>query len=314
MGFKMNKHSKIYIAGHSGMVGSAIFRKLKSSGYNNLIGKTSSELDLRNQTEVEKFFEIQNPEFVILAAGKVGGIGANSTYPAEFIYDNLQIQNNIIHQSYIHRVEKLLFLGSSCIYPKFAKQPIAEEALLSGPLEPSNEAYAIAKIAGIKLCKFYKKQYGCNFISAMPTNLYGKNDRFDLENGHVLPSLIKKFDDAKVNKSKEVIIWGTGTPQREFLYVDDLADACIFLMQNYNESQHINIGTGKDIPICELAKLIKKIVGFKGKIIFDKKKLDGTPRKVLDISKINKLGWSHKVKLGNGIEKTYRWYCSNSKK
>lgn len=304
----MGKDSKIYVAGHKGMVGSAIVRSLKSRGFNNIIGRTSKELNLINQKDVEEFFKEEKPEFVFLAAAKVGGIYANNTYPAEFIYNNLMIQTNVIHSAYKYRTKKLLFLGSACIYPKFSPQPIKEEYLLTKSLEPTNEAYAIAKIAGLEMCKFYRRQYGCDFISAMPNNIYGIYDNFDLENSHVIPALIRKLHDAKVNKSKEALIWGTGKPKREFLYVDDLADACIYLMDNYSEEVHINIGTGEDIEIRELALLIKEIVGFKGEIKNDLSKPDGTPRKLLDVQKINQLGWSHKVDLKEGLLKTYRWY------
>lgn len=308
MKIMMGKDSKIYVAGHKGMVGSAIVRSLKSRGFNNIIGRTSKELNLINQKDVEEFFKEEKPEFVFLAAAKVGGIYANNTYPAEFIYNNLMIQTNVIHSAYKYRTKKLLFLGSACIYPKFSPQPIKEEYLLTKSLEPTNEAYAIAKIAGLEMCKFYRRQYGCDFISAMPNNIYGIYDNFDLENSHVIPALIRKLHDAKVNKSKEALIWGTGKPKREFLYVDDLADACIYLMDNYSEEVHINIGTGEDIEIRELALLIKEIVGFKGEIKNDLSKPDGTPRKLLDVQKINQLGWSHKVDLKEGLLKTYRWY------
>lgn len=307
----MLKKSKIYIAGSNGMVGSAIVRNLKEKGFENIITKSSKELDLRNQKAVLDFFELEKPEFVFLAAAKVGGIHANSTYPADFIYDNMMIQNNIIHAAHIHKVKKLLFLGSSCIYPKFAEQPLKENCLLTGALEPTNEAYAIAKISGLKMCEFYKKQYGSNFISAMPTNLYGINDNFDLENSHVLPALLRKFIEAKNSNEKEVIIWGSGTPMREFLFVDDLAEACVFLMHNYNETEFVNIGTGVDVTIKELAETIKEIVGFSGNLVFDDSKPDGTPRKLLDVSKINNLGWKYKVDLKNGIEKTLEWAKEN---
>jgi GDP-L-fucose synthase len=307
----MNKDSKIYIAGHRGMVGSAIVRNLESKGYTNLVFKTSKELDLRNQQAVEDFFKEEEPEYVFLAAAKVGGIHANNTYPAEFIYDNLMIECNIIHSAYKYGAKKLLFLGSSCIYPKFAKQPIKEEYLLDGQLEPTNEAYAIAKICGIELCKFYRRQYGCDFISAMPTNLYGINDNFDLETSHVMPAFIRKFHEAKLNGDKEVVMWGTGTPKREFMYVDDLADACVFLMNNYSNEIHINLGTGEDIEIRELAQIIKEVVGFEGKIVNDLSKPDGTPRKLLDVTKLNNLGWKHKVGLKKGIEKVYKWYLNS---
>ena len=305
----MNKNEKIFVAGHKGMVGSAIVRKLNELGYQNIITRSSQELDLRRQSDVELFFKTEKPDYVFLAAAKVGGIYANNTYPAEFIYDNLMIETNIIHSSYIYNVKKLLFLGSSCIYPKMCPQPIKEEYLLTGPLEPTNEAYAIAKISGIELCKFYRKQYGCNFISAMPTNLYGINDNFDLNNSHVLPALIRKFHEAKLNNQQEVVMWGTGTPRREFLYVDDLADACVFLMSSYSEEMHVNIGSGEDIQILDLAKLIKEIVGYEGEIVTDLTKPDGTPRKLLDVSLLKGLGWQYKTELREGIEKTYSWFC-----
>jgi len=308
----MDKDKKIYVAGHRGMVGSAIVRKLKNLGFNNIITKTSSELDLRRQSEVEKFFDEERPELVFLAAAKVGGIHANHTYPADFLYDNLLIEANVIHSAYKYKTEKLLFLGSSCIYPKMAPQPIKEEYLLTGELEPTNEAYAIAKITGIELCKFYRKQYGCNFISAMPTNLYGINDNFDLQNSHVLPALLRKFHEAKLNNQNEVIMWGTGKPKREFLYVDDLADACIHLMEYYSGAEHVNIGTGEDIEIIELAKIIKRIVGFEGQIVNDLTKPDGTPRKLLDVSLLSELGWKYKVDLEGGISRVYEWYLEQN--
>lgn len=307
----MNTNSKIYIAGHNGMVGSAIHRLLLKNDFENIIVRSSNELDLRNQKAVEMFFKEEKPEYVFLAAAKVGGIFANSSFPAYFIYDNLMIQSNVIHQSYIHNVKKLLFLGSSCIYPKMANQPIIEKSLLSGYLEPSNEAYAIAKISGIKMCQAYKKQYDCNFISVMPTNLYGYNDNYDLKNSHVVPALIKKIHEAKINNEKNVIIWGTGNPLREFLFADDLADACFFLMKNYNSSEIINIGTGKEISIKNLSEMICKIVEFEGELIFDKTKPDGTPRKLLDISKLNKLGYRHSVDLEEGIRLTYVDFLNN---
>lgn len=302
----MDKDSKIYIAGHRGMVGSAILRKLQDEGYANFILKSSSELDLRDQKEVKYFFEENKPEYVFLAAAKVGGIMANNTYRAEFLYDNLMIQSNIIHHSYLAKVKKLLFLGSSCIYPKLAPQPLKEEYLLTGLLEPTNEPYAIAKIAGIKMCDAYRSQYGCNFISAMPTNLYGPNDNYDLKNSHVLPALIRKFHEAKVKNENSVEVWGTGTPKREFLHVDDLADACVFLMNKYNEPGFLNIGTGEDISIADLANLIKKITGFEGRIEWNTTKPDGTPRKLMDVSKLNYLNWTHKIKLQDGIENVYQ--------
>ncbi|MFH1233853.1 MAG: GDP-L-fucose synthase [Patescibacteria group bacterium] len=306
----MQKNSKIYVAGHLGLVGSAITKKLKSFGYNNLILKTHAGLDLLDQKAVTDFFNKEKPEFVFLCAAKVGGILANSTYPAQFIYENLQIQNNIIHQSYLNNVKKLLFLGSSCIYPRLCPQPIKEEYLLSGYLEPTNEAYAIAKIAGIKMCQSYNKQYGANFISVMPTNLYGPNDNFDLNNSHVLPALIRKIHEGKINNSPTAIVWGTGMPKREFLFVDDLADACVFLMNNYDKKEIINIGAGVDITIKELAELIKKIVGYKGKINWDSTKPDGILKKLLDVSKLNLLGWHYKISLEQGIKITYEWYKS----
>lgn len=303
----MLKNAKIYVAGSNGMVGSAIVRALKANGYLNIIAKSSNELDLKNQQAVRDFFTIEKPEYVFLAAAKVGGIHANNSYPATFIYDNIMIQSNVIHASYELNVKKLLFLGSSCIYPKMAPQPLKEAYLLSGSLEPTNEAYAIAKIAGLKMCQFYKQQYGCNFISAMPTNLFGINDNFNLENSHVLPALLRKFIEAKQNNHNEVSIWGSGSPMREFLYVDDLADACLFLMNNYNDIETLNIGTGEEISIKELAKTIMKIVGFEGNLFFDTSKPDGTPRKLLDVSKVNSLGWKHKVSLEEGINRTLNW-------
>ncbi|MCK4744654.1 GDP-L-fucose synthase [Candidatus Parcubacteria bacterium] len=307
----MNENSKIYIAGHRGLVGSAIIKNLQSKGYNNLILKTRQKLDLMDNIAVAKFFRKEKPEYIFLAAAKVGGIMANNSYHAEFIYQNLKIQNNIIHNAYLHKTKKLLFLGSSCIYPKMAPQPIKEEYLLSGKLEPTNRAYAVAKIAGIEMCRSYNKQYGTNFISVMPTNLYGPNDNFDLKNSHVLPALIKKFHEAKEKNKKEVVLWGTGSPKREFLHVDDLADACVFLMNNYNNSNIINIGTGKDISIKELAELIKKIVEFNGNIKWDTSNPDGTPRKLLNVSCLRNLGWKHKIKLKQGIKNTYEWYIDS---
>lgn len=310
----MNLNSKIYVAGHRGMVGSALIRKLNEYGYKNIITRTSSELDLIRQSDVETFFEQEKPEYVFLAAAKVGGIHANNTYPAEFLYNNLMIESNIIHSAYKHGVIKLLFLGSSCIYPKYANQPIKEEYLLTGSLEPTNEAYAIAKITGIELCKFYRRQYGCNFISAMPTNLYGINDNFDLESSHVLPALIRKIHEAKVNHQKEIVMWGTGKPKREFLYVDDLADACIHLMNNYNDEMHVNIGTGEDLEIRELVDIISHIIGYDGKISNDLSKPDGTPRKLLDVSLLHSTGWKHKIDLHEGIKRVYNWYLEQLKK
>jgi GDP-L-fucose synthase len=302
---------KVFVAGHKGLVGSALVRELKAKGYTDIITRDRKELDLLDAHAVAQFFEIEKPDWVFLAAAKVGGIHANNTYPAAFLYDNLMIQNNVIHAAYQNKVEKLLFLGSSCIYPKFATQPITEDSLLTGTLEPTNEAYAIAKITGVEMCKFYKRQYGCNFISAMPTNLYGYNDNFDLNNSHVLPALLRKFIEAKKNNEPNVTIWGSGTPMREFLFVDDLANACLFLMKNYNEENTINIGTGKDVTILELAKTIQKIVGFEGNLIFDSSKPDGTPRKLLDVSKINNLGWKHEIDVEQGIQMTYDWVTEN---
>ncbi|MFD1095225.1 GDP-L-fucose synthase family protein [Salegentibacter chungangensis] len=301
----MEKASKIYIAGHTGMVGSAIVRNLKANGFSNLVFRASGELDLKDQKAVAGFFETEKPEYVFLAAAKVGGIEANNTYRGQFLYENLMIQSNIIHQSYVHGVKKLLFLASSCIYPKMAPQPIKEEYLLTGALEPTNEPYAIAKIAGLKMCENYNLQYGCNFISVMPTNLYGPNDNYDLKNSHVLPALLRKFHEAKVNNKDSVEVWGSGSPRREFLYVDDLAEACFHLMQTYHGNVSVNIGTGKDISIKELAQLIKRITGFKGEIEWNTKKPDGTPRKLLDVSLINSLGWKYSTGLEEGISLTY---------
>ena len=305
----MNKSSKIFIAGHRGLVGAAICRKLSSEGYTRLIVRTSKELDLIRQAEVETFFEKEKPEYVFLAAAKVGGILANNTYPADFIYKNIMIQSNIIQASYSNGVRKLLFLGSSCIYPKLAPQPMKEEHLLTGELEPTNEPYAVAKIAGIKMCQSYNRQYGTRYISVMPTNLYGPNDNFDLNNSHVLPALIRKFHEAKLQMDS-VTIWGTGTPKREFLYIEDLADACLFLMNNYDGSEIVNIGVGEDISIADLALLVKEITGFKGDIVYDRSKPDGTPRKLLDVSRLNSLGWKAKTGLRDGIRKTYEWYLA----
>lgn len=304
----MNKDSKIYVAGHRGMVGSAIARKLNELGYNNLILKSRSELDLTNQLQVQSFFELEKPEYVFLAAAKVGGIRANDQFRGDFIYQNLMIQSNIIKSSYDNGVKKLLFLGSSCIYPKLCTQPIKEEYLLTGLLEPTNDAYAIAKIAGIKMCQDFNKQWGTNYISVMPTNLYGPGDNYDLNNSHVLPAMIRKFHEAKLQGKDQVEIWGTGTPMREFLYVDDLADACYHLMINYNESEIVNIGTGKDITIKELAYTVKEVVGYNGGIYFNSEMPDGTPRKLLDVSKLKELGWEYKTSLIEGIKKTYADY------
>ena len=302
----MEKESKIYVAGHRGMVGSAIVRKLTSLGYTNLLTRTSAELDLRNQQQVADFFDVEKPEFVFLAAAKVGGIVANNTYRADFLYENLAIQNNIIHGSYLNKVKKLMFLGSSCIYPKLAPQPLKDSYLLSGYLEQTNEPYAIAKIAGIKMCEAYRAQYGCNFISVMPTNLYGTNDNYDLVNSHVLPAMIRKFHEAKDKGASEMTLWGTGSPMREFLHADDLAEACLFLMENYNDSELVNIGTGEDVTINNLAALVKQIVGFQGEIIWDTSKPDGTPRKLMDVSKLHGLGWHHKIALEDGIKLAYQ--------
>ena len=307
----MDKNSKIYVAGHTGLVGSAILRSLKAQGYSKFLLHTIEELDLTRQSAVDDLFKQERPEYVILAAAKVGGIHANNTYPADFIYVNLQLESNIIHSSYQYGVKKLCFLGSSCIYPKFAQQPMKEDYLLDGKLEPTNEPYAIAKIAGIKMCQAYNRQYGTNFISVMPTNLYGHHDNFDLQNSHVLPALIRKFVDARRASASSATVWGTGSPKREFLFVDDLADAIVFLMNHYDDGEIINIGTGKDISILELANMIKEEVGFNGTIDFDETKPDGTPRKLLDVSKINTLGWTAKTPLREGIRKTIQWYLEN---
>lgn len=306
----MKQADKIYVAGHRGMVGSAIVRKLESEGYNNLVLRTSKELDLRNQQQVNEFFRSEQPDFVFMAAAKVGGIQANNIYRADFIYENMMIQNNVIHASYVNKVIKLLFLGSSCIYPKLAPQPLKEEYLLTGELEPTNEPYAIAKIAGIKMCDAYRAQYGCNFISVMPTNLYGPNDNYDLSTSHVLPAMVRKFHEAKLNGSKEVVIWGTGTPRREFLHADDLADACLFLMDQYNDAGFVNIGVGEDIEIRELAQLISEIVGFKGSIVQDTSKPDGTPRKLMDVAKLHAMGWKARIPLREGIASVYKLFSS----
>jgi len=308
----MEKESKIYVAGHRGLVGSAILHNLQAEGYNNLVIRTHRELDLCNQEEVRAFFEKERPEYIFLAAAKVGGILANSTYPADFIYNNIAIQIYAIHNAYLYGVKKLLFLGSSCIYPKFAPQPMKEGYLLTGILEPTNESYAIAKISGIKMCQAYNKQYGTNFISVMPTNLYGPGDNFDLETSHVLSALIRKFHEAKLS-GQPVTVWGTGTPRREFLYVNDLAEACIFLMNCYDGEDIINIGTGLDISIKELAGFISEVIGYRGEIIFDTGKPDGMQRKLLDVTRINSLGWKAKTDLREGIEKTYKWYLSTQK-
>ena len=302
---------KIYVAGHRGLVGSAIVRSLKSKGYENIIGRTHKELDLTNQAAVQAFFEEERPDVVVLAAAKVGGINANNTFPAEFAYENLQIQCNVIKCCHDYEVKKLLFLGSTCIYPKMARQPIVEDALLTGALEPTNEAYAIAKIAGLEMCKFYKRQYGDNFISCMPTNLYGPNDNYDLNGSHVMPAMIRKFHDAKKSGAESVELWGTGTPLREFLYVDDMADACVFLLEEYDGEQHVNIGTGKEISIKELAETVKKVVGYEGELIWNTDMPDGTPRKLTNVDKLHGLGFCHKVDLQEGIELAYKWFCEN---
>jgi len=308
----LEKNSKIYVAGHRGMVGSAIYRKLQKEGFTNIITKTSSDLDLRDQQAVTDFFQSEKPEYVFLAAAKVGGIVANNTYRADFLYENLAIQNNVIHQSHLNGVKKLMFLGSSCIYPKLAPQPLKETYLLTGLLEETNEPYAIAKIAGIKMCDAYRAQYGSNFISVMPTNLYGYNDNYHPQNSHVLPALIRRFDEAKKSGAKEVMIWGSGTPMREFLFADDLANACYFLMQNYNEPNLINIGTGTDLSIKDLALMIKKTVGFEGEITFDSSKPDGTPRKLMDVSKLHNLGWKHQIDLEEGLKLAYQDFLTKS--
>lgn len=301
----MEKDAKIYVAGHRGMVGSAIYRKLTELGYSNIVTRTSQELDLRNQQAVADFFNEEKPDYVFLAAAKVGGIMANNTYRADFIYENMAIQNNVIKSSYDNDVTKLMFLGSSCIYPKMAPQPLNEDLLLTGTLEPTNEPYAIAKIAGIKMAEAFRDQYGCNYISVMPTNLYGINDNYHPQNSHVLPALIRRFHEAKINNLDEVVIWGTGTPLREFLFSDDLADACVFLMNNYDEKQFVNIGIGEDLSIKDLAELIKDVIGYTGKISFDTSKPDGTPRKLMDVSKLHALGWKHKINLREGIKLAY---------
>lgn len=307
----MDKNNKIYVAGHMGLVGSAIVRNLESKGYTNIIKRVHKELDLTNQNEVESFFSKEKPEYVFLAAAKVGGIGANSKYPADFIIENLLIQCNVIKSSYNNNVKKLMFLGSSCIYPKMCPQPIKEEYLLSDYLEPTNEAYALAKISGLKMCQFYNQQYGTKYISVMPTNLYGPNDNYDLNNSHVMPALIRKIYEATINKKTEVEIWGTGNPLREFLYVDDMADACVYLMENYDGNEYFNVGTGKEISIRELAECIKRIVGFKGELKFDITKPDGTPRKLLDVNKLENIGWKYKTELDEGIKISYDWFKDN---
>ena len=305
----LNKNDKIYVAGHRGLVGSAIVRNLKSKGYENVIGRTHKELDLTNQAAVRDFFETEKPDVVVLAAAKVGGINANNTTPAEFAYENMQIQCNVIECCHRYHVKKLLFLGS--IYPRMAPQPIPEDALLTGPLETTNEAYAIAKISGLEMCKFYKRQYGDDFISCMPTNLYGPHDNYDLSGSHVMPAMIRKFHEAKVNDAPSVELWGTGTPLREFLYVDDMADACVFLLENYSGEQHVNIGTGKEVTIRQLAETVKEVVGYQGDIVWNKDMPDGTPRKLTDVTKLHGLGWTHKVELKEGVELAYQWFKDN---
>jgi GDP-L-fucose synthase len=309
----MEKSAKIYVAGHRGMVGSAIVRRLQSEGYSSVIVRTSRELDLRNQADVTRFFAEEKPDYVFLAAAKVGGIMANNIYRADFLYENLQIQNNVLHNSYLNGVKKLLFLGSSCIYPKMAPQPLKEEYLLTGPLEYTNEPYAIAKIAGIKLCESYRKQYNCNFISVMPTNLYGPNDNYDLNGSHVLPAMIRKFHEAKSEGKPFVELWGTGSPLREFLHADDLADACVYLMNNYNEEQFVNIGVGEDISIKHLAELIQKTIGYEGELRWNTDKPDGTPRKLMDVSRLHSMGWKHRYSLEEGIQLTYRDFLEKEK-
>ncbi len=307
----MDRQDKIYVAGHRGLVGSAIIRRLKADGYENLVLRTSKELDLREQQAVRDFFAEEKPHYVILAAAKVGGILANDTLPAEFLYDNLMMEANVIHSSYRNGVKKLLALGSTCIYPKLAAQPLKEEYLLTGPLEPTNEWYAVAKIAGIKLCQAYRRQYGCNFIAAMPTNLYGPGDNFDLGASHVMPALMRKFHDAKLESRATVTVWGSGKPLREFLHVDDLADAGLFLLEHYNDDDIVNIGVGEDISIAELASIVRDVVGFEGEIVYDASKPDGTPRKLVDVSKISGLGWRAKIDLREGVAQTYQWFLEN---
>ncbi|MHA8087541.1 GDP-L-fucose synthase [Aquirufa sp. Wall-65K1] len=307
----MEKEAKIYVAGHRGMVGSSIVRQLHAQGFTNTIQRTSSELDLKNQAAVNDFFAQEKPDYVFLAAAKVGGIVANNTYRADFLYENLAIQNHVIHASFVHKVKKLMFLGSSCIYPKLAPQPLEESYLLSGFLEPTNEPYAIAKIAGIKMCEAYRAQYGCQFISVMPTNLYGINDNYDLENSHVLPAMIRKFHEAKLRGDLSISLWGTGSPKREFLYADDLAKACLYLMEHYNQSEFINIGTGEDVSILELAEMVKKVIGFEGSIHWDTSRPDGTPRKLMDVSKLHALGWKHEIELEEGIRLAYQDFLQN---
>lgn len=307
----MNKTDKIYVAGHRGLVGSAIVRKLQEKGYANIVGRTHKELDLTNQAAVVRFFEEERPDVVVLAAAKVGGINANNTKPAEFAYENMQVQCNVIKCCHDYKVKKLLFLGSTCIYPRMAPQPIPEDALLTGPLEETNEAYAIAKIAGLEMCKFFKRQYGDDFISCMPTNLYGPRDNYDLKDSHVLPAMIRKFHEAKMKGAPSVELWGTGSPLREFLYVDDMADACVFLLESYSGEQHVNIGTGKEVTIKELAETVRKTVGFEGEIIWNSDMPDGTPRKLTNVDKLHAMGWRHKVELNEGVKLSYEWFKEN---
>ncbi len=307
----MEQQDKIYVAGHRGLVGSAIMRALREKGFENLVFRASAELDLREQQDVRDFFAQEKPDYVILAAARVGGILANNTYPADFIYDNLMMETNVIHSAKLSGVKKLLALGSTCIYPKLASQPMSEHALLTGPLEPTNEWYAVAKIAGIKLCQAYQQQYGSQFIAAMPTNLYGPGDNFDLEKSHVMPAMIRKYHDAKQSDLKEVVLWGTGTPLREFLHVDDMAEACLFLMASYSDSEIVNIGIGKDITIADLAAIVKEVVGYQGATVFDSSKPDGTPRKLVDTKKINRLGWQAKIELADGVRQTYSWFTKS---
>lgn len=310
-GKTMNSSDKIYVAGHRGLVGSAIVRNLEAKGYTNVIGRTHRELDLTSQQAVREFFEAEQPDVVVLAAAKVGGINANNTTPAEFAYENMQIQCNVIKCSHDYQVKKLLFLGSTCIYPRMAPQPIPEDALLTGPLEETNEAYAIAKIAGLEMCKFYKRQYGDDFISCMPTNLYGPYDNYDLSGSHVMPAMIRKFHDAKINNAPSVELWGTGTPLREFLYVDDMADACVFLLENYDGEQHVNIGTGREVTIKELAQTVQRVVGYQGEIVWNQDMPDGTPRKLTDVTKLHGLGWRHRIELEEGVQLAYDWFREN---
>lgn len=310
-GKEMEKKDKIYVAGHRGLVGSAIVRSLKSKGYQAILERTHAELNLMDQEAVRAFFESEKPDVVVLAAARVGGINANNMSPAEFIYENLQIQCNVIHSAHEYKVKKLLFLGSTCIYPKMAPQPIQEDALLTGVLEPTNEAYAIAKIAGLEMCRFYKKQYGDDFISCMPTNLYGPHDNYDLEGSHVMPAMIRKFHEAKINCKEQVELWGSGSPLREFLYVDDMADACVYLLENYSGEQHVNIGTGKEVTIKQLAETVRRTVGYEGQILWNSEMPDGTPRKLTDVTRLHNLGWRHEVDLEEGVQKAYRWFCEN---